>query len=67
MKETLVIMINTKTLRQFYRQERAKMEKNCLIGSWILGIIATVPAVIIVALVVRFSCLAIVALHNIIK
>ena len=60
-------MINTKTLRQIYRRERAQMKQNRLIGTWILGILVTVPAVIVFTLIVRFSCVAIVAAHHLIK
>lgn len=60
-------MINTKTLREQYRLERAAMKQNKHIGAIVLTVIVMFYSALVFALIVRFSCLAIVALHNIIK
>jgi hypothetical protein len=60
-------MINTKTLRQQYQLERATMTRNENIGAIVLTVLTVFWSVMILAAVVRFSCLAIVALHNFIK
>lgn len=56
-------MINTKILRNEYRIIRNQQKKNASIGLVIITILGTIGF----ALTIRFACLAIVAVHNIIK
>ena len=60
-------MLNAKTLRQQYRVERARTASNCKIGAMVLTILAVFWGAIALAVITRLACLAIVALHNIIK
>ena len=58
-------MINTKTLRDQYRRERHRMKQNETIGVIILTVLAVIFAIGLTTIIVRCTCLAIVALYNI--
>lgn len=60
-------MINSQTLREKYRRERRILKENSLIGTWILSVLTLIPLAVLLALVVRFSCAAMVAVHHLVN
>lgn len=60
-------MINSKGLRDKFKTLRSQQSLNEVIGQWVIGVLILTSVTSMLALLVRGTCLAIVALHRFIN
>lgn len=60
-------MLNNPSLRQHYKQERLQMQKNNHIGYIILAVVLLSWASLLMAGVVRLTCIGITAVQHLLK
>lgn len=60
-------MINSKELRDRFRALRGQQRLNGAVGQWVVGFLILASITSMLALLVRGTCLAIVALHRFIN